>query len=313
MKTFISYATEYDLYDGYKNWSDLTSDEQDEIIRAEISVDSDSEIIIMRLGLKKKQARGLRSILIYNFMIEEKETHVDFLSLNDEQRQLSIRLLRGTAIGARLAETYALQQPERRQDIDENELESFSDLGYQYLLDLSAKEARFALHKILLPERNVRNDKPNQKNGSEFYIKRRRSIFDRLLNRFRSEHEALAALNEIRSHFDDDDFYVSSTLEYTFDSARELINKEKEKIREAMNNEGMDAIVVALKAVYHVSSNSVASGNFHIYRGVLSGVGDSYLKIAQTTLEILFLKGLIDTSERDSATEDLLKAVKDAG
>lgn len=233
VKTFISYATEYDMYDGHRNWSELTFDEQDEVIKAEILIGSESDEIIMRIGLKKRQAMGLRSIVIYNFMIAEKESGKDFTQLNDEQRKQSILLLRGTAIGSRLAEAFAPHQHEIRHHVDEDELESFAERAYDYLLDIPAREARISFLSVLLPQKNEESEKSNQvKNqikNERISSTKRRSIFDLLFNRSRQEQQALVALNEIRANLADDDIYISNALDYTIDAATHLINQERKK------------------------------------------------------------------------------------
>ena len=146
MTTFVSYATEYDMYKGSKNWSALTTKQQDDIIKAELVSDSDPEALIMRYNLIKKQAQGLRGLFIYISMALEKAGRIeDITEWNDHQRDQIIQFLKGTGLGRRLEEAFVPPKGLDRQPVSEEELELFADTEYDYLLDLSLREVKSEL------------------------------------------------------------------------------------------------------------------------------------------------------------------------
>lgn len=143
-KTFVSYATKYDMYDGFKDWSELSINEQDEIIRTELSkTDTDHEELIMSTGLIKKQAQGLRSIFVtVSILLERYKLIQDIDDWSVPQRDLIINFLKGTALSKRISQTFDDTDDEGRQAIDGKELASVSGTELDVLLDMEFQEAK---------------------------------------------------------------------------------------------------------------------------------------------------------------------------
>lgn len=135
---FISYAKPYDLYDGQKDWSELSTAQQDAIIKAELS-DSDinPEDIIMQSGLIKKQAQGLRAIFVAISMAYERAGLIKNTSdWSEPQRDMIIEFLKDTDLGIRIKETFTPSLADTRQPIVGRSLEPFSE---PYAMDKTLK------------------------------------------------------------------------------------------------------------------------------------------------------------------------------
>jgi len=150
MTIFVSYATEYDMYKGHKDWSELTTQQQDDIIRAELGADTDPEALIMRYDLIKTQAQGLRGLFIYISIALEKAGRIkDTTEWSENQRNQIIQFLRGTALGKRIEETFNPPEGTDRQPVDGEDLELCAGTEYDYLLDLPLREVKSDLFEDL--------------------------------------------------------------------------------------------------------------------------------------------------------------------
>ena len=119
-RMFISYTTPYDHYVGTLDWNNLTTEQQDQILVYETSGEPhELNEFIMSTGLKKKQAGGIRSILVGSAMILEKNRMIaDATRWDKHQLQLVLILLDGTLLAKRIAEALSQQDTQIRTPID---------------------------------------------------------------------------------------------------------------------------------------------------------------------------------------------------
>lgn len=143
-RTFFSYATKYDMYDGHKDWSELSSKEQDDIIQAELlRTDIDIEELVMSTGLIKKQAQGLRAILVaVSFSLERAKLIEDMHDWTAKQKDLIIDFLKGTALSLRLSQAFSLPDIQSRQPIDGDKLAQLSIHKLDAVVDMDFREAK---------------------------------------------------------------------------------------------------------------------------------------------------------------------------
>jgi hypothetical protein len=108
VRKFISYATEYDLYKGTKDWNDLLVQSQNDILIAELlagDTEEQPESLIMRHGLMKAQAQGLRSVIVASALALERAKRIPAADAWDAKEMAHIiDFLTGTPLGQRLKE-----------------------------------------------------------------------------------------------------------------------------------------------------------------------------------------------------------------
>lgn len=83
-------ATEYDTYEGKKNWNELSLDQRKRIIACEFGQNKeDYDTLIMSSGLKKPQAAGIRALFVSAYMFYRKDGHsAEDLSTSDLEQFL---------------------------------------------------------------------------------------------------------------------------------------------------------------------------------------------------------------------------------
>lgn len=107
MTTFISYASEYDLYRGEKDIDALVSEEQDELIRFILEPDKDFRELVVRKDVKKSQAEGLWSLVVFVGLALEGTNRIsDFDGRTEKDIQEIIAFFSGTKLWLRLEEAY---------------------------------------------------------------------------------------------------------------------------------------------------------------------------------------------------------------
>ena len=126
MKEFISYASEYDLYVGRKSIGDLSVEEQDELIKAILSADGDFRKLVVQKEVKKSQAEGLSSLVVFTGVALEAAHQIEnFEAADDEDIQKIVAFLSGTKLWLRLEESYPpFDFLEKKTDYDWAELET---------------------------------------------------------------------------------------------------------------------------------------------------------------------------------------------
>lgn len=124
--TFVSYASSYDLYVGRNDIGDLTSEQQDELIKETLAAEGDSRSLVVEWNVKKSQAEGLWVlIIIVGSALEHAGRIRDFMSRDEKDIQEIVAFFTATKLGLRLEEAYPpFDFREKRTEYDWSELES---------------------------------------------------------------------------------------------------------------------------------------------------------------------------------------------
>lgn len=176
--TIYNYATKYDLYKGVKDWSELSAKEQDDIIYAELTKnDINNEDLIMSTGLIKKQAQGLRSVIVsVSFLLERHDYINHVCDWSERQRHLILFFLKSTVLGLRLSQTFSSNEGCERSRLNGNELANLSGQELDDILDMDFHEAmEFLLDKLekLSPSAGSIDDKHCSSNSEHVLDARR--------------------------------------------------------------------------------------------------------------------------------------------
>lgn len=111
-REFVSYASEYDLYVGTRDWNQISCEEQDEIIEAMTSPNGDPMPLVMSSGLKRRQEEGLRAITVFTSMMLEKSETIRATDWGSTHRLWLRSVLAQTPVGARLWEAWERDENE---------------------------------------------------------------------------------------------------------------------------------------------------------------------------------------------------------
>jgi len=156
-KEFVTYANEWDLYNGEISWDDITITQQNRIINAmtsdyENSSESISDII-MEIGVRKKPTEGLSALLLaISFLFEHARLIQNATEWNDAQKAIIEKFLNGTMLGRRLEKLFSGEDVQDISDcaIYEAELERLSgDYMYNEMLDLKHDEFKSFSQQVL--------------------------------------------------------------------------------------------------------------------------------------------------------------------
>ncbi len=133
---FVSYASKYDLFDGWVSVGELSDKEQDEFIRTVFSTDGDYQSLVMRRGIKKAQAEGLWALIVFvGVELESSKVIADFDSRTDDDIQEIISFFSGSRLWLRLEEAFPpFDFLEEKTEYDWSELES---IRIEYLTEVS--------------------------------------------------------------------------------------------------------------------------------------------------------------------------------
>lgn len=118
--------------------------------------------------------------------------------------------------------------------------------------------------------------------------------------------DALDILNEIGAQFDCEAFQiVRSTLEDDFLAGnREVV---------ALVKQGVSPQAQVYNAITNLAGDLVESGNYHVYRGVLSPVGEDLLRLFDTATDGLAHIGAIDADHAKKQKAGIRKNIKSVG
>ena len=89
--------------------------------------------------------------------------------------------------------------------------------------------------------------------------------------------------------------------------------KDADRAKYSIRVNQMKPKQLALLLITNVAWNELASGNYHIYRGVLSVIGNEYLRIFKVALSSSLELGYIDSDEHRDDLKKLKMAIKDVG
>lgn len=134
----VSYASEYDLFDGWVSIGELPDKEQDELIRTVFSTDGDYRDLVMRKGIKKAQVEGLWALIVFvGLELERAQVITDFESRTDGDIQEIISFFSGSRLWLRLEEAFPpFDCLEEKTEYDWSELES---VRIEYLTEVSGE------------------------------------------------------------------------------------------------------------------------------------------------------------------------------
>jgi hypothetical protein len=104
---FITYATEYDLYTGRCSIGDLSTDDQDALIREIFSAETDFRETVVAKQIKKAQAEGLWSLVVLAGLALESSRRIkNFDQRTDADIQEIVGFFSGTQLWLRLEEAF---------------------------------------------------------------------------------------------------------------------------------------------------------------------------------------------------------------
>ncbi len=146
----VSYANEYDLYEGEGDIGSLPAELQDDLIKLTLGTDGNSRGFVMKHNIKKSQAEGLWSLVVMlGFALENKGAINNFESRTYEDIQLIIEQLAEFALWQRLEEAYPpFDFLEKKTEYDWSELEKIT-LFFEEHAGESLYEIQMALFSVL--------------------------------------------------------------------------------------------------------------------------------------------------------------------
>jgi len=147
---FISYANEYDLYQGEVDIGSLPVELQDDLIKLTLDADGNFRDFVMKHNIKKSQAEGLWSLIVMlGTALERKGAINNFESRTYEDIQLIIEKLAEFALWQRLEEAYPpFDSFEKKTQYDWSELEKIGAFFEQHAGE-SLYEIQMALFSAL--------------------------------------------------------------------------------------------------------------------------------------------------------------------
>lgn len=126
-RSFVSYASEYDMHMGNITINDLSREQQDELIRLVFDPNGDHQEFVIANNLEHFQPDGLWTIVVaLGTLLERKRVIKDFMSRSDEDRDWIINMLAGTRLWLRLEEAFPpFDRCYRQTEYDWSEIETF--------------------------------------------------------------------------------------------------------------------------------------------------------------------------------------------
>ena len=149
--TYVSYASEYDLYEGSISVAELTVGVQDELIRAVLGTSHDFREIAVTHDVIKAQTEGLWTIVVLLGMALERDRKIsNFEERTEDEVALLVASISGTKLWLRLEEAYPpFNFREERTEYDWSELEPLQMEELSEVAGESLLEVKHALFKKL--------------------------------------------------------------------------------------------------------------------------------------------------------------------
>lgn len=155
-KKFITYASDWDLYEGEISWDDLAIGQQNRIIKEHTSnfeTSEDLSSIVMELGVKKRPIVGLGNVLLaISFLFERARLIDDATKWSPGQKAVVTTFLKGSMLGRRLEKLFADEEIDDPTDcsVYEAELERVAgETQYLSMVDFKHDEFQaFARHVL---------------------------------------------------------------------------------------------------------------------------------------------------------------------
>lgn len=316
-KMFVSYATKFDLYEGTKNWNELTLEQREIIAKSELT-DGDVDIhkFVMETGLKKRQFAGLRSLFVSSQMLNER---IGFIKQNSKSEKDNFYILALFANTEFFKEINGLLAGKAAETTTYNgiELERLAQIGTEESLldemfDMSNDEARRFLKAQLAPLHVMATvDQVTKKDGfAEQSIqpiarnKSNKSIFDLF-----ACVEVRWIKEEIRNYFNSTNYICSDT------ALKEALKAagDADKAKYSIRVDQMKPLQVALVIIRNVAFHQLISGKHHIYRNTLTLLGNDYLKLFNDVMKLSIKLGYTTEQEAKIENDELLAFIKNLG
>ncbi|SDM26768.1 hypothetical protein SAMN05216360_101381 [Methylobacterium phyllostachyos] len=122
-REFVSYATDYEMYVGRKDWTDLSIADQDRIINCMTSAEGNIEALVMSLDWKRRQEMGFGWLFVACSSMLERGGNIEAADWGDAHRHNLWTLLSDTPVGHRLSEAWYPEEYKDRTPLDPKVLE----------------------------------------------------------------------------------------------------------------------------------------------------------------------------------------------
>ncbi len=318
-KIFVSYATEYDMYTGYKNWNELTLGQRLAIAEYEFGFKEDGyEEYIIGTGLKKLQAQGIRALYVASLMLNERMGLIKNDAKTSNERQIILSVFANTKFFKEINEL--LQgRGEKLTDYDGVELERLAQSGTRpsvldEIFDISNIEAKEFINKQLevLHMLNAEPLEPKKNVESVFDLKLNSTpkSSSSFLDYFVCDEVRWVRVS-IRDFFNrySDNFMISAVVEK--ECLRVASNADKAKYSIRVNR--MTPEQMALLIIRNVAYENLIYGQNHIYRGVLSLNGKEYKKLFLAAAHIRVNCGFVTREDANLDISEMMSVVKEVG
>ncbi len=315
-KTFVSYASKFDVYVGNKNWSELSLEQRKTIVISEFTNDDlDIKSFVMNCGLKKSQYEGLRALYVTSFTLNEQLGFIKEDTKSDKDINFLLSTFSNTKLYKELSDLISNRASELT-EYDGVELEKFRWTGLkERLLDetfeMTNSESRRFIKQHLEPlnvanstnEKNVikqtkANSVPHIKNKSN------KSFFD-----FFVCAEVRWVKEEIRRFFNHHNYICS---ELAMKEALQIAG-QADKTKYSIRVDGLKPQEIALIIISNVAFNQLIRGKHHIYRNTLSLNGKDYLKLFNDSLALSVVEGYTTKDDAKERLDELMAFIKNLG
>lgn len=183
MRTFTSYASEYDTHVGKRPMGDLPREQQDEIIRMIFELDGDYQSYLMQHDVEHHAPDGLWTLVVAGGLyLERRRVIKDFMERTPADRDWIINFFAPTNLWLRLEEAFPpFDSYHRKTDYDWSEIETFSTKDA--IADLDGDDVKSDLMEFLLcpgqPSDGMLFRLPYQTYQGEWEAGRLNSVVDR--------------------------------------------------------------------------------------------------------------------------------------
>lgn len=149
LRSFTSYASDYDMHRGSSAMADLSRGKQDELIQLMFQPEGDYQAFVTENDVKHEQPDALWTIIVsMGCLLERKHAIRDFTRRTNADCDAIIATLMGSKLWLRLEEAFPpFDNYRRKEDYDWSEIETFS--AKDAIADLDGDDAQQYLLKYL--------------------------------------------------------------------------------------------------------------------------------------------------------------------
>lgn len=346
IRTFISYATDWDIYEGDKPWNNLSISEQNQFFKEQFSLCSETQWVqAMQSGLLRKHAEAWRFLFVL-LQIRLNEAGLIFSDeLTDDIEDLAYEFSQAldcTCIGKRLFE-YHCNESHDVTLIEESDFTylqnilsyDFSSDVYEFIETIRSSlkfyesygdtpnpyvdTVKLAIQQIDAEADEIENRLSRSSyNSTSAITPNKISLLGKLRARLFPSLDKKLVIREIKEikdfltvKFEDITFSESIIKEAYHDAIKSLdLNCN---IENYIKNQKIRHHTLALVFFFTSLKIMLSSGNFHVYRGTLSGKGHQLKQITIYSLDELEKTGHITSEKRAEITSELNAIVKNIG